>query len=406
MKPDDSASTFVRLKAFLAEPEERVSWVIEGLLPSGGLSVLGAKPKVGKSTLARVMAHAVSTDTACLGRQTTRGLVLYVSIEERRSDVRRHLALLGSVNDPGLLVHVGPVPGRPSGTSREAIRRHRVAWLTAQLERFEPSLVVIDTFALFMSLKDTNDYSEVTEAAAPLIALARTSGAHFLFTHHARKQDAELIDALVGSTGIVGFVDTVMLLRRHRDGTRTIETNQRVGVEFDETVLTLDKTTGMVGIGGSLDDAHLEAVIQRYLVRLVRVSSATESELRADVTGPNELLARALREAVRRGLIVRSGLGKPGKPYLYSLSRTRGETDKTDDTDKTDYTDKTDDTVSSVSSVSPGNVRAATSAGGADPPEQSDPDDRAELCGCGAPAVAWSDAGGWCSRCWAVRCQA
>jgi hypothetical protein len=404
MSSADSPRTFVRLKAFLAEPEETVTWVIDGLLPSGGLSVLGAKPKVGKSTLARVMAHAVSTETPCLGRQTSRGVVLYVSIEERRSDVRRHLALLGSADDPGLLVHVGPVPGKPSGTSREAIRRHRVAWLTAQLERFEPSLVVIDTFALFMSLKDTNDYSEVTEAAAPVIALARSSGAHFLFTHHARKQDAELIDALVGSTGIVGFVDTVMLLRRHRDGTRTIASNQRVGDEFDETVLSLDKTTGMVGIGGSLDDARLEAAIQQYVVRLVRVSSATERELRADITGPTELLVRALREALSRGLIERSGAGKPGNPYRYSLSRTTYQTNHTDETNHTDQTDHTDEMSGVSGSSGLRDSGAATSAGGAEPSEQSDPDGRAKLCSCGAPAVSWSSEGdGWCWDCWEQR---
>src|SRR5262249_45561480 len=56
------------------------------------------------------------------------------------------------------------------------------------------------------------------------------------------------------------------------------------------------------------------------------------------VTGENELLAKALREAVKRGLVTRSGEGKARKPYVYSVSRTRGETDKTNNPDKTDET--------------------------------------------------------------------
>jgi hypothetical protein len=346
-----SESTFTRLKAFLAEPEEAVSWVVADLLPTGGLSLLGAKPKVGKSTLARAIAHAVSTGLPCLGRQTSRGLVLYVSIEERRSDVRRHFALLGDEDDPDLVVHVGPVPGTPKGANREGIRRHRLAWLTAQLERYRPVLVVIDTFALFIALKDANDYSEVNEVAAPLIALARSSGTHFLFTHHARKQEAELIDALVGSTGIVGAVDTVMLLRRHPDGSRTIQSNQRVGLEFDETLLQLDKTTGTLSTAGTVEDARLDAAIQRLVSFLSFPSRsgtpATESELLKAVEGRADLLVRAIREAVSRGTLRRTGDGKPRKPYYYSLPgneiRTRYERDERNEGNERNERDETDD---------------------------------------------------------------
>jgi hypothetical protein len=389
------ATSFTPLELFLAEPDEQVPWIVNGLLAVGGLSLVGAKPKVGKSTLARVIAHSVACGTPCLGRETVRGPVLYVSIEEHRRDVRRHFAQLGSADHPDLLVHVGPIPGTPKGTSREAIRRHRLAWLTAEIERFAPVLVTLDTWGRFVAVKDGKDYSEVTEASEQLIVLARSSGAHFNFTHHARKEEGELIDALVGSTAIAGSVDTVMLLRRQRDNVRTIATNQRVGDELDETVLTLDKLTGRLSLAGTLDDARLEAAIQQYVVRLVRVSSATERELRADLTGPTELLVKALRVAVDCGLVTRSGLGKPGNPYRYSLSRTRYQTDHTDETNHTDHTDET-----CGSSGSP--VREGSGAESTDPGR---PQSQVELCSCGEPAVAWSAGDGWCAPCWAQRCE-
>jgi hypothetical protein len=40
-------------------PEELTSFIVEGLLPSGGLSILAGKPKSGKSTLSRQLAVAV-----------------------------------------------------------------------------------------------------------------------------------------------------------------------------------------------------------------------------------------------------------------------------------------------------------------------------------------------------------
>jgi hypothetical protein len=330
----EQQTTFRRLRDFLAEPDETVNWVVDNMLPTGGLSLLGAKPKVGKSTLARYIGHCVASDVPCLSRPTSRGPVLYVSIEERRRDVRAHFGLLAGAGDLDLHVHVGPVPGTPTGGSREAVRRHRIAWLTSEIRRFRPVLVIIDTWGRFVAVKDGNDYAEATEASEPLIELARSSGTHLLFTHHAKKSEAELIDSLLGSVAIVGSVDTVLLERRQRDKTRTLESNQRVGDDLDETVLVLDKDTGTLRLAGSLDEARLEGAMKACLACLVRVSSATEQEIRDAVTGENELIAKALREAVRRGLVTRSGEGKAGKPYVYSVSRTRGETGETDKTDK------------------------------------------------------------------------
>ena len=331
-------TTFRRLRDFLAEPDDAVNWIVDNMLPTGGLALLGAKPKVGKSTLARYIAYCVASGLPCLGRATSRGPVLYVSIEERRRDVRAHFRILGGDQDLNLHVHVGPVPGTPTGASREAIRRHRITWLAGEIRRFRPVLVIIDTWGRFVAVKDGNDYAEATEASEPLIELARSSGTLLLFTHHAKKGEAELIDSLLGSTAIVGSVDTVLLERRQRDKTRTLESNQRVGDDLDETVLVLDKVSGTLQLAGSLDDARLEAAIRACLACLVRVSSATERELRDAVTGENQLLARALREAMRRGLVTRSGEGKARKPYVYSVSRTRNDTDKTNKTDKTDKT--------------------------------------------------------------------
>jgi KaiC/GvpD/RAD55 family RecA-like ATPase len=80
--------SFVSATKLVKEPEERVDWLVGGLLPAGGLSLVIAKPKVGKSTFARHVAHAVARGDPFLGRRTRRGGVLYISVEERRRDVR------------------------------------------------------------------------------------------------------------------------------------------------------------------------------------------------------------------------------------------------------------------------------------------------------------------------------
>jgi AAA domain len=349
----DPATSFVRLRVFLAEADAPIDYVVEGLLPVGGLSLLAAKPKVGKSTLARYLASSVARGVPCLGRATNPGPVLYVSIEERRRDVRAHFALLGSDADLDLdlHVHVGPVPGTPAGAGREAIRRHRVAWLTAEIRRFRPVLVIIDTWGRFVAVKDGNDYAEATEASEPLIALARDSSTHLLFTHHAKKGDAELIDSLLGSTAIAGSVDIVLLERRHKDKTRTLESNQRIGDELDEQVLVFDKHAGTLALEGTLEEARLQDVIRRILVCLGPRRWMTQKELRLAIDVKVDRLVSGLREAVRRQVITRAGAGKRGDPYRYAVWGTSNEKGERDDGNERDERDENHggDSVSPVS---------------------------------------------------------
>ena len=49
----DSAPSLVTVGELLAEPEESERWLVEGIVPSGGLTLVSAAPKVGKSTATR-----------------------------------------------------------------------------------------------------------------------------------------------------------------------------------------------------------------------------------------------------------------------------------------------------------------------------------------------------------------
>ncbi len=68
------------LRELMREPEETVSWLLDALLPAGGISLL-AEPKTGKSTLARCLALAVAGADEFLGRTTGGGPVVYLALE-------------------------------------------------------------------------------------------------------------------------------------------------------------------------------------------------------------------------------------------------------------------------------------------------------------------------------------
>ncbi len=155
------------LKNLLAEQLEEVPWTVEGLLPSGGASILAAKPKVGKSTTARALALAVARGEPFLGRACAQGPVIYVALEDKRGEVRDHFSVMGASDEP-IHLHIGAVPSDPNKVLAEWIEEH------------DPVLVIIDTLLRFVFVMDANDYAVVNRALTPLLTLVRASGCHIL----------------------------------------------------------------------------------------------------------------------------------------------------------------------------------------------------------------------------------
>jgi len=315
-KPEGSQpepeSDFIRASDLVAEPEEVVDWIVDGLLPAGGLSLNAAKPKAGKSTTARALAAAVARGAPFLGRATKRVPVLVLALEEKRADVREHFRRLGVSAEDALFVHVGPAPAEDP-----------VAWLRTAIRRHGAGLVILDPLARFVRAKDMGDYAELTRLTEPLIQLAHETGGHLHCSHHARKgQKGEEsgIDAVLGSTQLAGFVDTVMILKRHPDGLRTLESVQRTGTDLPETVLVLDPKTGRVEAGGEVEVMRTQRAVEA-VVAAVREEPEIEDELEDRVGGDHALFRKALRQAVSAGRVTRTGGGLKGDPYRYSAVR-------------------------------------------------------------------------------------
>ena len=89
----------VSLVTLLAESDTAERWVVDGIIPTGGLTLVCAAPKAGKSTAMRCLALAVARGDDWLGRRTTQGPVLYLCLEDKRSEVRRHYAKMSA--EPG-----------------------------------------------------------------------------------------------------------------------------------------------------------------------------------------------------------------------------------------------------------------------------------------------------------------
>lgn len=306
----ESGFTFTTLDDLLSEPEEETAYVWDKTLPCGGFSICAAKPKVGKSTLARNLAVAVSQGTDFFGRATARGKVIYLCLEEKRAEVARHFKKMNA-GGAEILIHTGSTPSDALEALELAIEEHR------------PFLIIIDPLSRFVRVTDFNSYGEVTRGLEPLIDLARNSECqcHIMAVHHNGKGEREGGDALLGSTGFFGAVDTLLSMKK-TGRARTLETLQRYGENLPETVVHLDEETGIVTPGGDMQTLLLKERKDAVLDN-IGDERLTEADIKERISGNQGLTSKAVRALHEEGRLERTGAGKKGDPYLYWK---RGET--------------------------------------------------------------------------------
>jgi hypothetical protein len=298
------------LDELLSEPEEQVAYVWDRTLPVGGISICAAKPKVGKSTLARNLAVAITRSEAFFGRATAKGKVIYLCLEEKRAEVAAHFRRMGA-QGPDIFIHTGRAPDDALAALQEAI------------DEFNPSLVIVDPLARFVRVRDFNDYAEMARGMEPLIDLARVTGCHILCVHHCGKGEREGGDALLGSTALFGAVDTVLIMKR-REQARTLHTIQRYGEDMPETVAYLDPETGLVTAGGDLAALQINDRKQAVLEAMGE-ESLTEPDIKERVGGNQTTTSKAIRSLHESGTLLRVGAGKRGDPYRYQKGEAVAE---------------------------------------------------------------------------------
>jgi hypothetical protein len=216
-----------------------IRWTIPELLPEG-LTLLAGKPKLGKSWLALSVALSIAAGGVALGAHSvTKGDVLYLALEDnaRRLQSRARRLLESMTSTPGNLDFALNWPRLGEGG-------------LAYLEEYckaHPNLrlVVIDTWARVAppsGERRCSQYEGDYEALTPLKRLADSYHISILAVHHLRKTgSSDVLDEIIGSTGVTGAVDGTLILKRDRGQTdatlfvtvRDVEREQQLALNFD-----------------------------------------------------------------------------------------------------------------------------------------------------------------------------
>lgn len=287
--------------------EDDFEYLVADLLPLPGLSLLSAKPKCGKSTLARTLAASIELGTPFLGRETQKGKVLFCSFEESRRKMKKEFSPMG----------LPPETQIRFVYSRGGDKDVFLPKLIRTLAEYRPSLVIIDTLQKVLKVRDLNDYALTIDAIEPYREVAEAAKCHIMFLHHNRKGQADhAADAVLGSTALTGEVDTILLMDRKPDGFREVHSVNRDGEDLPKTRLLFDDGTRRLSLGDSLAKVKDRDSKQKILEY---IDGQGDWVKQADICGPDGAgvrkadALRLLKEMARDGEVEMKG----ERPILY-----------------------------------------------------------------------------------------
>lgn len=201
----------------LVAPSEP-SWLVHSLLATGYFALLAGTPGVGKSYFSYSLGLCVASGTPFLGHAVRRGPVLYFD-EENGDDAGHYVReLLRGMPEPGggwtsdfhwYIDELG---------SKSVDDRYDTMYSLAQT--LQPALIIIDTAAQALGIRDENDNSEASRHIEGLRLLRRRGGPNctVLLLKHARVDPISGKRDIRGAKVWVGAANSVWGLYRPGSG--------------------------------------------------------------------------------------------------------------------------------------------------------------------------------------------
>jgi hypothetical protein len=300
----------------LRDAPDEPPWLVQGMVARTLLTVLGGRPKVGKSTFAFGMLKAVAHSELFVDVPTVRARSLLLT-EERHLTLNEKRRAFALEDDD---VHV--------------LMRHEADgdWpvIVEQAVRYcldhDLAILVVDTWDKWPDFyaDSENNSGDVLTNLAPL-QLAAGSDLAVLILAHQRKGRGRYGEALRGSNAFAGAVDVILELERAASelgdqGGRVLYGTSRLMGTPEKLTLTWDATTGLY-ITENIEEAQLGADRARVIAALDN-EERTRAELAERAGGiRTERLIAVLNDLVAGHVAYRAGAGVRGRPHRWRLRR-------------------------------------------------------------------------------------
>lgn len=205
-------------------PERKVAWTVAELrqatfpAPRGpwpgvipvGLTMLGARPKHGKSLLMMQLTAALGTGGMMFGQRLEKSRVLYYTLEDQPARLKERTSRL-QIPDDALIEYRTEILDLDHGG---------LAVIDAQAEEF--GLIVIDTITRAVRGRDlTKDAAKFGDLLGQIQTTALENNMAIVVVAHTRKpsgSDPDAIDDLLGSTQMTAAADCVLAIYKQQGG--------------------------------------------------------------------------------------------------------------------------------------------------------------------------------------------
>jgi RecA-family ATPase len=313
---DNTKDDTINAETLLGMDFAPLEYVIPGYVVEG-LTVLGGKPKLGKSWWAYDASIAVATGGKAMGSiDCEQGDVLYLALEDNRRRVKDRLLTL--------------CPARKLlGINLDRLSVRTVApridtGLLVELEKWRlscenPRLVTIDVFLKIRPprKKGEDAYAADYEAVTPLQRYASEHRLAVVVVTHTRKMEADdPLESISGTNGVTGAADAVLVLNRDAKGT-TLYGRGR-DIEEIETAMRFDG--GRWSILGDADEIRKSDERRKIVAALKEACDELTPMAIAKLTGMKvENIRVLLRKMFASGEVIQPRVGyyaapAPAKP--------------------------------------------------------------------------------------------
>lgn len=273
--------------------------VVPRLAWAGRVTLLAAREKGGKSTLATAAAAMVSKDRGSwLDDTTVHGDVLWVGLEEHTSDLAARM------------VGYGATPNRIFIISSLATESDPLGQIHAEARSLRPALIVVDTLAALVEATGARPESGAASAWTPfmtsLTRIARDTDAAVVLLHHARKSDGKYRD----SSAIGANVDVIIEMQEEKEpDVRTLHVKARWKVG--------DYTVKLVGERYDLVSGE-SSVEERILRFITSHRGCAMRALRENVGARADDVKTTVHALIERGVVVNKGNAAAMSLYVAS----------------------------------------------------------------------------------------
>lgn len=282
-----------------------IKYVVPGLVAEG-LTILAARPKLGKSWMGLDLSIAISYGGFALGNiAVEQGDVLYCALEDNERRLQKRMrTMLRTAGWPKRLTIWHEMPRLDEG-GIEALE----AWIKSVPKG---RLVILDTWAKVRGARSARDttYEGDYAALAALHKLASDYGIAIVVIHHTRKAESdEAIDSISGTLGLAGAADAVIVITRTPKGTTLYATGR--DIEEQEIAVEFEKDLCRWKILGDAAEVQRSAQRRAILEALADAGEPMGPRDIADATGNTETNVKfLLRRMVADGEIVKVARGR------------------------------------------------------------------------------------------------